>query len=340
MPKVSVIVPVYKAEKYLHRCIDSILSQSFTDWELILVDDSSPDCSGAICDEYAQKDARIQVIHKVNGGVSNARQSGMDIAKGEYVIHADPDDWVEPNMLEELYGKAKEEDADMVISDFIYEYAAGPKYHRQNIESLDSRAVLQQLLLQQLHGSCCNKLVKRVCYNKWGIKFPSNLTLWEDHWVSCLLCSHDIKICYLPKAYYHYDNIINPNSIVRANRSKKIVEDKIKFCKYFDNLLRSDLELYECLAGCKISTKISMYGSMAYESKEIKEIFPETNRIIISNYGKRFDIRNITPFCLSIILRSEYLSLPAKIIYFVVELNILPLLRNIKHFSKKYLIRL
>ena len=170
MPKVSIIVPVYKAEKYLHRCIDSILSQSFTDWELILVDDGSPDSSGAICDEYAQKDARIQVIHKVNGGVSNARQSGMDIAKGEYVIHADPDDWVETNMLEELYGKAKEEDADMVICDFIYEYAAGPKYHRQNIESLDSRSVLKQLLLQQLHGSCCNKLVKRVCYNKWGIK--------------------------------------------------------------------------------------------------------------------------------------------------------------------------
>ena len=85
MPKVSIIVPVYKEEQYLHRCIDSILSQYFTDWELILVDDGSPDRSGTICDEYAQKDARIQVIHKVNGGVSNARQSGMDIAKSMFV---------------------------------------------------------------------------------------------------------------------------------------------------------------------------------------------------------------------------------------------------------------
>lgn len=149
------------------------------------------------------------------------------------------------------------------------------KYQKQNIETFDRRAVLQQLLFQQPHGSYCNKHVKRICYNKWGLKFHSNLTLWEDHWVICLLCSHNIKICYLPKAYYHYDNIINPNSIVRANRSKKKVEDKIKLCKYFDNLLSNDFELYECLAGSKISTKMSMYGSMAYESKEIKEIFPK-----------------------------------------------------------------
>ena len=95
MPKVSIIVPVYKAEKYLNRCVDSILAQTFTDFELLLIDDGSPDRSGEICDEYAKKDSRIRVIHKENGGVSSARQRGLDESIGEYTIHADPDDWVE-----------------------------------------------------------------------------------------------------------------------------------------------------------------------------------------------------------------------------------------------------
>ena len=104
-PKVSVIVPVYKAELYLPRCVGSILSQTFSDFELLLIDDGSPDCSGRICDEYAEKDSRIRVFHKENGGVASARQMGLDNAKGEYTIHVDPDDWVEPNMLEILNNK-------------------------------------------------------------------------------------------------------------------------------------------------------------------------------------------------------------------------------------------
>ena len=107
-PKISVIVPVYKAEAYLHRCVDSLLAQTFQDFEVLLVDDGSPDRSGEICDEYARKDSRVRVFHKENGGVSSARQYGMDHAQGEYTIHADPDDWVEPTMLEELYRKEKD----------------------------------------------------------------------------------------------------------------------------------------------------------------------------------------------------------------------------------------
>ncbi|MCI7728300.1 MAG: glycosyltransferase, partial [Bacteroidales bacterium] len=99
IPSVSIIVPVYNVELYLSKCIDSILAQSFTDWECILVDDGSKDSSGKICDEYALKDTRIKVIHQTNKGVSVARQVGIDNASGEYSIHIDPDDWVEPNML-------------------------------------------------------------------------------------------------------------------------------------------------------------------------------------------------------------------------------------------------
>ena len=100
MPKISVIVPVYNTEKYLHRCIDSILAQTFTDFELLLIDDGSKDNSGAICDEYAAKDSRVRVFHKENGGVSSARNLGLDNVRGEWVTFVDSDDWVEKEYIE------------------------------------------------------------------------------------------------------------------------------------------------------------------------------------------------------------------------------------------------
>lgn len=335
MPKVSIIVPVYNAEKYLHRCVDSILAQTLTDWECILVDDGSPDGSGAICDAYARQDDRIKVVHKENGGVSSARQCGMDSAIGDFVIHADPDDWVEPTMLNDLYAKAEEEKADMVICDFICEYAQGSSYQRQVLHSLDSRRVLQQLLFQQLHGSCCNKLVRRACYNQWKIEFPKGITIWEDHWVACLLCSHNIRIAYLSEAYYHYDCISNPNSIVRTKCNKKKDEDRIRFCNYFSNLFRDDVELLESLQGSKVSTLSSMYRSMAYSAKEMRELFPETNKFILNNYGRNMNLRNITPFCLSLVVRSKYLHIPSKVLFVTVERGMLPLLSNLKQIVKK-----
>ena len=102
-PEISIIIPVYKAEKYLRRCLDSVLSQTLSNWECILVDDGSPDQSGAICDEYAAKDSRFRVIHKPNGGVSSARNEGLDTAKGEFICFIDSDDWVGPKYLEHLH---------------------------------------------------------------------------------------------------------------------------------------------------------------------------------------------------------------------------------------------
>ena len=99
MPELSVIVPVYNAEKYLHKCVDSILNQTYRDFELLLVDDGSPDQCGRICDAYAAQDPRVKVIHKPNGGVSEARNVGLDQAKGNYISFIDPDDWVETDLF-------------------------------------------------------------------------------------------------------------------------------------------------------------------------------------------------------------------------------------------------
>ena len=219
-PKISVIVPVYKAEKYLHKCVDSILAQTFKDFEILLIDDGSPDASGAICDEYARKDNRVRVFHKENGGVSSARQCGIDNAKGEYTIHADPDDWVEPTMLEELYNKAVEENADMVICDYYNDYikTGESKYIKQKPSSLDFQTV-QKELFQQLHGSCCNKLIKRACYSNYNVQFPLVLDCCEDLYVCVKILSHNIKIAYLPKAFYHYSHGLNENSLVKSSIS-------------------------------------------------------------------------------------------------------------------------
>ena len=100
MPLVSIIVPVYKAEQWLHRCVDSILAQTMTDFELLLIDDGSPDKSGEICDEYAAKDNRVRVFHKENGGVSSARNLGLDNAVGDFVMFVDSDDWIVSDCLE------------------------------------------------------------------------------------------------------------------------------------------------------------------------------------------------------------------------------------------------
>ena len=108
-PKISIIVPVYKVEKYLHRCLDSIVNQTFTDWECILIDDGSPDNSGIICDEYAQMDRRFKVIHQENKGVSAARNAGLDVAKGEWIGFVDSDDWIEKETYEVAYNKAIKE---------------------------------------------------------------------------------------------------------------------------------------------------------------------------------------------------------------------------------------
>lgn len=114
-PKISCIVPVYNVEKYLRRCVDSILNQTFTDFELILVDDGSLDNSPAICDEYAVKDSRIKVIHKVNGGVSSARNVGLDVAKGEWICFVDSDDLIEADYMQKMYEAAINNNSDFIM---------------------------------------------------------------------------------------------------------------------------------------------------------------------------------------------------------------------------------
>lgn len=121
-PIISIIVPVYNTEKYLDKCIQSVLAQTYTNWELLLIDDGSTDSSGAICDKYAAEDNRIRVFHKENGGVSSARNLGLDNAQGEWISFVDADDWIENSMLHDAYQKAMDENAEIIFTDIKYHY--------------------------------------------------------------------------------------------------------------------------------------------------------------------------------------------------------------------------
>ena len=231
-PKISIITPVYNAERYLSKCIDSIISQSYKDWELLLIDDGSSDHSGEICDRYSELDNRIKTFHKINGGVSSARQLGTDNATGEYIIHVDSDDWVERDMLKDLYEKAVTDNADMVICDYYIDYANKSTKVKQMPSAMDHRTVLKESFLN-LHGSCCNKLIKSTFYKENGIRFPENMHLCEDLYVIVSILKRNLKITYIPSAYYHYIQDNNQNSLTKAVNSSYEYDKFLltEFCK-------------------------------------------------------------------------------------------------------------
>ena len=207
MPTISIIVPVYKVENYLSQCIDSILSQTFSDWECILVDDGSPDGSGAICDEYAQIDTRIQVIHKKNGGVSAARNSGLSVALGEYVYFIDSDDYVEREALELSMSKAKQLDADIIVHglvrDFIYNNSSTSlKYTK--LPEKDYSTILEMADRWGLLKGPVNKLFKNTIIKNNALRFDESISYGEDTKFTFEYLAHCHTIAFVPRHLYHY----------------------------------------------------------------------------------------------------------------------------------------
>jgi glycosyltransferase involved in cell wall biosynthesis len=229
-PKVSVIVAAFNAEKYLERCLDSIASQTMTDFEVIIVDDGSTDNTGVIADSFTQKDNRFSVIHKVNGGVASARQSGIERATGLYSIHVDSDDWIDPKMLEELTGFAEKEGSDMVICDFWEIYSNNKQYNQQRPDPIDSISIMGQSF-NILSGSLCNKLIRHQLYRSCDISFDSEIGFEEDRLVCLKLLANNISVSYLHKAFYHYDHTQNSSSTSKTGYSPEsslLILKKIK----------------------------------------------------------------------------------------------------------------
>lgn len=226
-PKVSVIVAVYMAEAYIDRCMRSLLCQTLKEIEVILVDDGSTDRSGEICDSYAAKDTRVKVIHKQNEGVSLARQCGIDNMTGEYSIHVDPDDWIEPVMLEIMYGKAKSENLDIVACGFVLEYKDRQEVFPQDFSSTTHEAITELLLRRrEFSPSLSNKIIRNSLYKKLGLSFPAGMDCGEDMAVVLRLILSGCTIGYCGLDLYHYDRHINPNSM-----TEKRLNDRMFFAR-------------------------------------------------------------------------------------------------------------
>lgn len=276
-PKISIISPVYNAERYITKCLDSIFAQTFQDWELILVDDGSSDKSGVICDEYAVRDSRVIVIHQKNGGVGAARQTGLDAVTGEYVIHVDPDDWVEPKMLQELYTKAIEEAVDVVICDYYVDTKEKTSLVKQQPASLSAKNILKELF-QQLHGSCWNKLVKRDCYNKVKARFFSGINYCEDllFWIQ-IYAYLDVKTAYLNRAFYHY-YVDQSHQSIMTNYSRSFLNMNYTVIEKMEEIIPDSIPFKrELIDSQKMSVKYGAFEHPILTSKEYHKVYPELN---------------------------------------------------------------
>lgn len=191
MPLISVIVPVYKVEQYLDRCVESILGQTVSDLELILVDDGSPDRCGEICDQYAAQYPNVKVLHKQNQGQTPARKDGLKLATGKYVAFADSDDWIEPDMYERMIRKLEENEADMVITGYCQEWPDRTEYHENSVtsgvyqgEALAELCRLSVFSTAQMHPatslSLWTKLFRREDILEPFLQIPGDLRIGED----------------------------------------------------------------------------------------------------------------------------------------------------------------
>ena len=203
-PLVSIIIPIYKVEPYLRRCLDSIVNQSYTNLEIILVDDGSPDNCPQICNEYAAKDNRIAVIHKENGGLSDARNVGLDICKGEYISFVDSDDWVDEKYIEILLNLAIKENADIIIGEHARTNGEIPQ-KEENVctKTYSSKEALIRLFSKNniTFTISCGKLYKKELFN--SIRFPIG-KFHEDEFTTYILFYNSKKILYTCQILYYY----------------------------------------------------------------------------------------------------------------------------------------
>lgn len=221
MPEISIIVPVYKVEKYLDRCVQSILEQTFTDFELILVDDGSPDNCPKMCDQWASRDERIRVIHKENGGLSSARNAGLDIASGRYIGFVDSDDWIFPYMYEVLFSLIKKNDYDISICGITR--AVGDRVsinYQQDLECIYTQEEYLKKILkvntQDSNHYAWNKLYKYEVMK--NVRYPEGL-IDEDVEGTFLAVLNANKIIEVKRICYVY--WINPNSITTSLFNEK-----------------------------------------------------------------------------------------------------------------------
>lgn len=286
---VSIIMPVYNSEASLRRSIDSFVGQSFKDWELIVVNDGSTDKSLSIIADYASQDSRIKVINKPNGGVASARQAGMDSMVGQYFIHADSDDWVEPTMLEEMIKKANEDSSAIVIADYFVEHANGKsKIVFQKPKLYKAIDVLYAIYARELFGGLCHKLIKKSAYDKAQARFIHGIDYCEDVLLlTQILSNQDLKISYINKAFYHY--VLSEGSLTRAITPRGF-ESIQKFTELLPSILPKESRFTYIIEKSRLDLFLAGFMNRIYSIKEIKSEYQKVKALALSTESLRWKL--------------------------------------------------
>ena len=306
---ISIIIPVYKVEKYLEKCIESVFKQTYTNLQIILVDDGSPDNCGKICDEYAKKDSRIEVIHKANGGLSDARNVGISKAKGRYIGFVDSDDYIKEDMYEILLNLIKKYDADVSICN-LYDVIDGNECIRNKengIREYSRIDILKEILLDKnIQSYAWNKLYKKELFDE--IKYPIGKK-YEDIGTTFYLFEKCNKIVVTSEPEYYYlkraDSLVNNVTestildyteiiIQRYLYIKQNIKELRKYNNYYlaKTLItaHNDIENLE-----NISEEMQQRYKKLYElvleiiksnSKDIDELFSEEQKSALENLIK------------------------------------------------------
>ena len=294
MPVISVIIPVYNAEKYLEKCVGSVLAQAEKDLEFILVDDGSTDGSGSLCDSLAEKDSRIKVIHKENGGVSSARNRGLAEAAGEYIAFIDSDDWIEPDMYRNMLRAARENAADVVMCDAVKEYYNKSELFTQDIQSgrynrdellkeYFPKLIMQNNLTYPPATSNWLLLIKNDLIKENHLSYPSGIRISEDLFFGACVMYHANSFYYLKgETYYHY-YVANTSSSTKktdtslwGNYERLLSLLTNKFGKTSDFDFRTQLSHAAVFFALNTVGQTAGYAIPASEKKKIAETIAES----------------------------------------------------------------
>lgn len=290
--KVSVIVAVYNTSAYLRQCLDSIEAQTFRDMECVIVDDGSTDGSGEICDEYAARNPHFMVLHQPNAGVAAARQAGLDMARGEYVIVCDGDDWVEPEMYETLYEAAFSSGVDIAICGFWRNYRSGASmkvvFGKGNRARRDREGFMREHV-----GMMWNKLVRRSLFYDNGLHYEPGIDMGEDLLMNYKMVKADPMWITVPVALYHYRQRIGETSYMNAVKSEYIEQRRLIHIwmlenfsekEYSRHLLRDAIHTV-CLSAQSVSPDKEFIAVFAGKYIKWRDIFKHVADKRVCRYG-------------------------------------------------------
>lgn len=303
MPEISVIVPVYKVEKYIRKCVDSILAQTFTDFELWLVDDGSPDNCGEICDEYAEKDERVKVIHKKNGGLSDARNAALDVMQGRYVFFVDSDDWISYNALESTYEAVKRTGAKVATGNIVSVNEDGREKDLYSPTQEEKVLKGEEMLTTLLRPNAWNRLYAAELFH--DLRYPVG-RLYEDVFVYHKILEQIDSMVLTGKSSYYY--LVREGSIMNMKYNIKftdIVDAIYDRAKWLESIGQNALAN---------ETRLFVYSQVAVAFAYLDENNEE--------HEKRLkEIKNIYDECYEKLRKSKQIGWKQKIRMFVLKNN-------------------